>query len=95
MKAGWGHDPSLLETTSNWKRVWKNVLVVNSTNQAIMRNTIQGDKVLWTSKTSTHTAHIRSYQYWANDSDLYVSWSKDAVGLMIHKNDKKVDAIVV
>jgi len=32
---------------------------------------------------------IRPYQFWANVSDLYVSWSKVAVGLIIHKNDKK------
>ena len=25
------------------------------------------------------------YQIWANVSDLYVSWSKVAVGLIIHK----------
>jgi len=30
-----------------------------------------------------------------NVSDLYVSWSKVAVGLIIHKNDKKIESIVV
>jgi len=38
-----------------------------------------------------------AYQFWANVSDLYVSssWSKDVVGLIIHKIDKKVESIVV
>ena len=31
----------------------------------------------------------RPYQSWVNVSDLYASWSKDGVGLIIHKNDKK------
>jgi len=31
----------------------------------------------------------RLYQFWVNGSDLYVSWSKAAVGLIIHKNAKK------
>jgi len=33
---------------------------------------------------------LRPYQIWANVSDLYVSWSKVAVGLIIHKIDKKI-----
>jgi len=32
---------------------------------------------------------IRLYQFWVNVSDVYVSWSKVAIGLIIHKNDKK------
>jgi len=38
---------------------------------------------------------IGPYQIWANVSDLHVSWSKVAVGLIIHKNDKKIEWIVV
>jgi len=30
----------------------------------------------------------RPHQIWANVSDLYVSWSKVAIGLIVHKNDK-------
>jgi len=29
------------------------------------------------------------YRFWVKVSDLYVNWSKVAVGLIIHKNDKK------
>jgi len=36
----------------------------------------------------------RPYQIWANVSDLYVSWSKVAIGFIIHKNDKKIESIV-
>jgi len=32
---------------------------------------------------------VSLYQFWTNVSDLYVSWSKVAIGLIIHKNDKK------
>jgi len=32
---------------------------------------------------------IRPDQFWVNVSDLYASWSKVAVGLIIHKNYKK------
>jgi len=39
------------------------------------------------------TNNIRPYQIWANVSDLYVSWSKVAVGLNIHKNDKKLNQL--
>jgi len=37
----------------------------------------------------------RPYQIWANVSDLYISWSKVAVGLIIHNKDKKIASIVV
>ena len=33
----------------------------------------------------------RPYQIWANDSDLHISWSKVAVGLIIHK----IESIVI
>jgi len=36
-----------------------------------------------------NTVYSRPHQFWVNVSDLYVSWSKYAVGLIIHKNDKK------
>jgi len=38
---------------------------------------------------------VRPYQIWTNVSDLYVSWSKVAVGLIFHKHDKKIESIVV
>jgi len=38
---------------------------------------------------------VRPYQIWANVSDLYVSWSEVAVGFIIHKNDKKIESIIV
>jgi len=37
-----------------------------------------------------HPLIIRPYQIWAYVSDLYISWSKLAVGLITHKNDKKI-----
>jgi len=36
----------------------------------------------------------RPYEIWANVSDLYVSWSKVAVGLIIPKNDKKLNQLL-
>jgi len=46
-------------------------------------------------KLSVMNVICRPYQFWANVSDLYVTWSKVAVGLVIHKNDKKSWIIVV
>jgi len=37
---------------------------------------------------------IRPHQIWANVSDLYVSWSKVAIGFIIHKNDKKLNQLL-
>jgi len=31
----------------------------------------------------------RQYQFWANVSDLHITWLKDAVGVIINKNDQK------
>jgi len=43
----------------------------------------QGSYAVWKSMEN------RPYQICTNVSDLHVSWSKVAVGLIIHKNDKK------
>ena len=43
----------------------------------------------WYITQSIAPTHNNLYQFWANVSDLYVSWSKVALGLIIHKNDKK------
>jgi len=42
---------------------------------------------------TTHV--IRPYQVLVNVSDLYVSWSKLAVGLIIHKNDKNLNQLLL